>query len=84
MPGIVDRQQAELRWRGFVPAVARSVAGILAEDQGEAHAAIARAGVPVRAIWGAGDSVIPLSRKARLAEMNPGARQVVIEGAGTG
>ncbi|MDZ7710765.1 MAG: alpha/beta fold hydrolase [Roseovarius sp.] len=84
VPGIVDRQQAELRWRGFVPAVARSVAGILAEDMGETHAAIARGGVPVRAIWGAEDSVIPLSRKARLAEINPGARQVVIEGAGHG
>ena len=84
VPGIVDRQQAELRWGGFVPSVARSVAGILAEDMGATHAAIARAGVPVRAIWGAGDSVIPLSRKARLAEINPGARQVVIEGAGHG
>jgi len=84
VPGIVDRQQAELRWRGFVPAVARSVAGILAEDQSAAHAAIARAGVPVRAVWGAGDRVIPPSRRARLAEINPDARQVVIDGAGHG
>jgi pimeloyl-ACP methyl ester carboxylesterase len=84
VPGIVDRQQAELRWRGFVPAVARSLAGILAEDQGAAHAAIARAGVPVRAIWGAGDRVTPPSGRARLAEMNPDARQVVIDGAGHG
>ncbi|RXV61168.1 alpha/beta hydrolase [Roseovarius sp. A46] len=84
VPGIVDRQQAELRWRGFVPAVARSVAGILAETQDETHAAIARSGVPVRAIWGAKDTVIPLSRKARLAEVNPDAYQYVIEGAGHG
>ncbi|MFB9148617.1 alpha/beta fold hydrolase [Roseovarius ramblicola] len=84
VPGIVDRQQEELRWRGFVPAVARSVAGILAEDQSTAHTAIAAAGVPVRAIWGAGDTVIPLSRKARLAEVNPDVNQYVIEGAGHG
>jgi pimeloyl-ACP methyl ester carboxylesterase len=84
VPGIVDRQQAELRWRGFVPAVARSVAGILAEDQGDTHAAIAGAGVPVRAIWGAKDRVIPLSRKARLAALNPRAQHVVIAGAGHG
>jgi pimeloyl-ACP methyl ester carboxylesterase len=84
VPDIVDRQQAELRWRGFVPAVARSVAGILGEDQGANHAAIAAAGVPVRAIWGAGDTVIPLSRKARLAGINPKADQRVIEGAGHG
>ena len=84
VPGIEDRQQAELRWRGFIPAVARSVAGILAEAQDETHAAIARSGVPVRAVWGAEDRVIPLSRKARLAEMNPDAYQYVIEGAGHG
>ena len=48
------------------------------------HAAIARSGVPVRAVWGAEDRVIPLSRKARLAEMNPDAYQYVIEGAGHG
>ena len=84
VPGIVDRQQAELRWRGFVPSVARSVAGILGEDQGAAHAAIAAAGVPVRAVWGAKDTVIPLSRKARMEEVNPIADQHVIEGAGHG
>ena len=84
VPGIVDRQQAELRWRGFIPAVARSVAGMLTQDQGAAHAALARRGVPVRAIWGAEDTVIPLSRQARLAEINPDADQHVIEGAGHG
>jgi len=84
VPGIVDRQQAELRWRGFVPAVARSVAGILTQDQSAAHAAIAAAGVPVRAIWGGGDTVIPLSRKARLADINTNVYQHVIEGAGHG
>lgn len=82
--GIVDRQQAELWWRGYVPAVARSMAGILAEDLGAAHTAIARSGVPVRAVWGAEDTVIPLSRKARLAEVNTQADQHVIEGAGHG
>jgi pimeloyl-ACP methyl ester carboxylesterase len=84
VPGIVDRQQAELRWRGFVPAVARSMAGILTEDLGPAHAAIAAAGVPVRAIWGAEDAIIPLSRKARLEGVNPQADQQVITDAGHG
>lgn len=84
VPGIVDRQQAELRWHGFVPAVVRSVTGILTQDQGAAHTAIAAAGVPVRAIWGAEDTVIPLSRKTRLTEINPDANQHVIEGAGHG
>lgn len=84
VPGIVDRQQAQLRWRGFVPAVARSLSGMLAQDLSPHHARIALAGTPVHAIWGAEDTVIPIACKDRLAMLNPGARQIVIAGAGHG
>jgi len=84
VPGIVDRQQAQLRWRGFVPAVARSLSGLLAQDLSPLHARIARRGKPVRAIWGAADTVIPIACKDRLAALNPAARQSVIAGAGHG
>ena len=82
--GIVDLQQAELRWRGYVPAVRRSILGMVSEDLTEAHADIAEAGVPVLAIWGRNDSVIPIRSMARLSEINRNARQEVIEGAGHG
>lgn len=84
VPRIVDRQQAELRRRGFVPAVARSLSGVLAQDLAPGHARIAQSGPPVHAIWGAADTVIPLDRKDRLAALNPAARQSVIAGAGHG
>lgn len=82
--GIVDRQQAELRWRGFVPAVLRSISGMVSEDQTEAHADIAETGLPVLAVWAREDTVIPLSGMGRLAQINRAARQEVIDGAGHG
>lgn len=81
IPDIVDRQMAELRWRGFVPAVWRSMRGILDGDMQAEHRLLAARGVPVHAIWAEADAVIQLSGKARLAEWNPAARQTVIPGA---
>ncbi|EAQ24367.1 alpha/beta fold hydrolase [Roseovarius sp. 217] len=84
VPGIVDLQQAQLRYRGFVPAVARSISGMVSEDLTEEHADIAETRLPVLAIWGREDTIIPLRSMARLAEINRSARQEVIEGAGHG
>lgn len=84
VPGIVDRQQAELRWRGFMPAVARSIGGMLSEDLTEAHADIAETGLPVLALWAGEDRIIPLAAMGRLAQINRNARQEVIAGAGHG
>ncbi|MEQ8902875.1 MAG: alpha/beta hydrolase [Roseovarius sp.] len=81
---IVDLQQDELKYRGFVPAIERSMSGMLSEDLAEAHVDIAEAGLPVLAIWGREDEIIPLSAMGRLAQINRNARQEVIEGAGHG
>jgi pimeloyl-ACP methyl ester carboxylesterase len=45
---------------------------------------LAQVGLPVLAIWGEDDDVIPLSAKDQLADWNPNVRQEVIEGAGHG
>lgn len=84
VPGIVAYQQDELRWRGFVPAVLSSVRGILREVQEDDHRALRRAALPVLAIWGAEDRVIPIRAMSVLAAWNPGAHHAVIEGAGHG
>lgn len=81
VPGIFERQMAETRVRGFVPAVLSSQRHMLAEDQSEDHRRLANLEIPVTAIWADGDEVIPLSAKDRLAELNPSARQIVVEGA---
>ena len=84
VPGIATRQMDETRRRGFLPAVLSSQRHMLAEDREADHRAVAAAGVPVLAVWGRIDTVIPLAAMDRLAAVNPAARQVVVEGAGHG
>ncbi|MFD1159761.1 alpha/beta fold hydrolase [Roseovarius aestuarii] len=79
--GIVDLQMAELDFRGFRPAVLSSTRNIVDEDIEEKHRAICVAGVPVLAIWGREDEVIPIAGLDRLTEWNPDARQEVIDAA---
>ncbi len=81
---VVDRQQTELEYQGFVPAVLSSLRGLITVPQEEAHRAIYAAGVPVLAIWGREDDVIPSSSMGTLAEWSRDARQDVIDGAGHG
>ncbi len=81
VPDIVDRQQNELRYRGFRGAVLSSMRGILDHNLEDEHRAIAESGVPVLAIWGREDDVIPISGMGKLAEWNRKAEHEVIEGA---
>lgn len=82
--GIVDLQLRELDYRGFVPSVVASLRGILDENLSEEHSEIAREGIPVLAIWGKKDDVIPIGGMGKLAEWNRFARHEVIEDAGHG
>ncbi|WP_026758590.1 alpha/beta fold hydrolase [Sediminimonas qiaohouensis] len=81
---IVDIQQAELGRRGFVPAILASLRGMLKGNSEAEHRRIAAAGIPVLAIWGREDTVIPLSARDVLAAWNPQARHAIIDGAGHG
>ncbi|MEX0310009.1 MAG: alpha/beta fold hydrolase [Tateyamaria sp.] len=81
---IGDLQQRETARRGFFPAVLSSLRGVLRDTCEEAHQTIARANIPVLAIWGAADDVIPLACKETLATWNPHATQVVVPDAGHG
>ena len=81
---IVDLQQNELRYRGFIPAVLSSLRGILSRPQMDEHKAVDRAGIPVLAIWGERDAVIPLSSLGKLTQWSRHARQDTIPGAGHG
>ena len=81
---ITGLQLNELKVRGFIPAVLASMRGILSRPLREEHKTIHQAGIPVLAIWGREDAVIPLTAMGTLAEWSRDARQDVIEGAGHG
>lgn len=84
VPGIIDYQQDELRWRGFVPGVLSSIRNMLPDTLEPDHRAIRQAGLPVLAVWGRDDRVIPIRAKDLMAQWNPEARHAVIDGAGHG
>lgn len=67
--------------RGYMPAVLSSLRHMLADDQQPEHQRLARAALPVMAVWGAEDAVIPLSARDLLAQWNPEALQITVEGA---
>lgn len=84
VPNMIDRQQEELRYRGFIRSVLSSLRGVLRHPQGSEHQKIAKTDLKVTAIWGGEDEVIPLEGKDILSEWNPSVRHVVVGGAGHG
>jgi len=81
-PEIAAAQKAELTKRGFLRSVLSSRRNALEVRQEQEHRSISRNGIPVIAIWGDQDSVIPMVALGKLAQWNRVAHQEVIEGAG--
>lgn len=81
---IGDMQEAELEFKRFVPSVLASLRGVLSRPLRREHQVLRDKGLPVLAIWGRDDTVIPLSALGTLAEWNRDVEHDVIEGAGHG
>lgn len=81
---VAEVQRAQLSRRGFFPAVLSSFRNMLAQTQEVAHRRLAKLRVPVVAIWGGKDDVIPLEGLGRLAEWNRNAKQEVVDEADHG
>lgn len=79
---VTASQFNELKRQGFLPAVLSSRRNILDVTQEAEHRAISRDGIPVIAIWGEQDRVIPISAVGTLAQWNRTAHQEVIAEAG--
>lgn len=84
VPDITTLQDAELNIRGFVPAVLSSLRNMLDKDLEQSHRLIGHEKIPVLAIWGRDDTVIPLSSAETLSEWNPSVQNVIIDDAGHG
>ena len=84
VPHIIDRQQKELIYRGFIPSVLASMRGALSATTERDHNTLRDAGTDVIAIWGECDTVIPLMCKDRLSAWNPNVTHHIVAGAGHG
>ncbi len=82
IPDLEDRQAAETRTRGYLPALLSSRRHLLSKRADADHLRITENHTPVLAIWGAEDPVIPLSAMGELARINPRARHAQVPGAG--
>ena len=84
IPDLPRREAAETRTRGYLRSVLSSIRRAVSRDMSREHRAVARAGVPVLAIWAGRDRSVPLSSAGRLAELNGEARHHQIDDAGHG
>ncbi|MCX8225028.1 MAG: alpha/beta hydrolase [Sulfitobacter sp.] len=84
VPQVYEQQAEQLDFKRYVPAVLASRRGILTDVLRDEHRGIQAAQIPVLAIWGQEDSVIPPSAIGTLAEWNRTAEHEVIPDAGHG
>ncbi len=82
IPDLEDRQAAETRMRGFLPALLSSRRNILKTSLLPDLLRVARLDIPVLAIWGNEDPVVPLSAMGILARNAPDTHHAQISGAG--
>lgn len=81
---ISEGQEAQLNYQGFVPAVLTSLRGILRPPLEGEHMALHRNNLPVLAIWGGEDDVIPANAMGQMAAWNRDVAHEVISDAGHG
>ena len=81
LPDFTDRAATAMDLRGTLPAVLSSLRNMMEEDMALPHRQLGDSGLPVVAVWGAADRIIPLSAMGRLAKINRNARQVELPGA---
>ncbi|MCL6282753.1 alpha/beta hydrolase [Ruegeria sp. 2012CJ41-6] len=84
VPDMADLQQRELNYRGFIAGVLSSLRGMLRQELEVEHREIHQAGLPVLAIWGQQDRIIPISAMGKLTTWSRMAREEMVEGAGHG
>ena len=81
---VYKAQRAELRKRGYVPAVLSSRRGMLSELQGQDHQRLSRVDIPTIAIWAENDDVVPIQALGVMAQWHRDVRQEVVPKAGHG
>jgi pimeloyl-ACP methyl ester carboxylesterase len=82
IPDLEDRQAVETKTRGFLPAVLSSRRHLLSKSLLADLNMVSRLNIPILAIWGAEDPIVPLSASGLMARQVPDAHHAQIAGAG--
>lgn len=75
-------QKAEFSYRGYLSSVLSSIRYTLREPQEKTHKNLATSGIPMAAIWGTEDTVIPLRAMGQLSQWNRNVHHATIPHAG--
>lgn len=78
VPDIYAMQKADTYVQGFLPAILSSQRNMLESDLIAEHKIIAKSQIPIAAIWGEVDTIIPLTSLGKLTQINHNARQTMI------
>ncbi len=79
---LADLQMAEMSRQGYLPSLLRSQRGVLSEKQEVSHRKVHKSGLPVLAIWGQRDQLVPISALGQLTQWNRTAKQEMVKDAG--
>lgn len=74
----------ETNRRGYLPALLSAIRNTLGVVQDSTHRALGHAGLPVLALWGVDDEIVPITSMGRLGNANPEAENHALPGAGHG
>lgn len=81
-PELIALQCRETRYAGYGAAVLSSVRNVIYADLREEHRILADREMPILALFGTDDDVIPIACSMRLREVNRSAQRVEVKGAG--
>jgi pimeloyl-ACP methyl ester carboxylesterase len=81
---LIELQRRETRYAGYTAAVLSSVRHTIYADLREAHRILLDRDMPILALFGSADDVIPIENAMRLREVNRSAQIVEVKGAGHG
>ena len=84
VPEVFELQRKELAYQGYVRSVHASMRGLIGRSFEKEHRDLHARGVPVLAIWGRKDEVIPITSLGTMSIWNRSASQEVVEEGGHG
>lgn len=81
VPAMLENFTAQLRYKGYIPALLSTMRNYPMADLSEDYEIVGKSDIPVFAIWGTADSVVPFSGAEKAKKAIPDLQLFPVEGA---
>jgi pimeloyl-ACP methyl ester carboxylesterase len=81
-PDMIEKFEVQFQYRGYLDSILSTMRHYPMYDLSEDYASVGRLGIPVSAIWGTEDQVVPFSTSENVKQAIPHIKIFPIEGAG--